>query len=140
MGTVMVMFLVQSWFQPSQKGNVKAMKGGMGKGRLSFHLSACFLVSFPRLFTSPGSQFQLSGFFCSLTQTTYFRDYPVQWILKVSPLYSAKAIHNVIMKVQNVQACPASFVIQKLLSISSIIMQIMRGSSLLLHLMPFVCV
>lgn len=38
------------------------MKGGMGKGRLSFHLSDCFLVSFPRLFISPGSQFQLLFF------------------------------------------------------------------------------
>lgn len=31
------------------------MKAGMGKGRLSFHLSACFLISFSRLLTSPGS-------------------------------------------------------------------------------------
>lgn len=139
---MVMLLLFQGWFQPSQKGYVKTMKAGMGKGRfllihkLSFHLSACFLVSFLRLLTSSGSS--VSTFLLQPDSDNILQGLPNIVHSQIqSPVFCKS---NSQFNYESVECIgmPSFFCCQKPLSISSIVRQVMRGSCLLLCLTPFV--
>lgn len=137
---MVILLSLQIWFQPFQKGDLKAMKAGTGKGRfpliqeLPFHLSDCFLVSSLWLLTSPGST--VSGFLLQPDSDNILQGSPSAVHIQIQLPVLCKNNSQSSYESAECIGMPSSPCLENI--VSSIVTEVVRGSCLLLRWTPFV--